>query len=157
VEHCTEMGTISSAFYLVTGALEADQSALDVVANNVANANTPGYTREVPNWNENVPVEINGASYGTGVSQTGPTSVRDRVLEERLAQQQQSASGSAARLAALDSVLRVRRRETLEATSPGSLTRSRRWRRIRRTHRCEARCWPRRECLRGMCQMQRRA
>jgi flagellar hook-associated protein 1 len=98
------MGTISSAFYLVTGALEADQSALDVVANNVANANTPGYTREVPNWNENVPVEINGASYGTGVSQTGPTSVRDRVLEERLAQQQQSASGSAARLAALDSV-----------------------------------------------------
>ena len=104
LEHCTEMGTISSAFYLVTGALQADQSALDVVANNVANANTPGYTREVPNWSENVPVEINGVRYGTGVTQTGPTSVRDRVLEERIAQQQQAASGSAARLAALDSV-----------------------------------------------------
>ena len=98
------MGTISAAFYLVNGALEADQSALDVVANNVANANTPGYTREVPNWSENTPVEINGVAYGTGVSQTGPTSVRDRVLEERLAQQQQSASGSAARLAALESI-----------------------------------------------------
>lgn len=98
------MGTISSAFYLVNGALQADQSALDVVANNVANANTPGYTREVPNWSENTPVEINGAAYGTGVSQTGPTSVRDRVLEERLAQQQQAAAGSSARLAALDSV-----------------------------------------------------
>ena len=47
------MGTINAAFYLITGALEADQSALDVVANNVANANTPGYTRQVPNWREN--------------------------------------------------------------------------------------------------------
>jgi flagellar hook-associated protein 1 FlgK len=100
----TKMATINAAFYLITGALQADQSALDVVANNVANSNTPGYTREVANWRENVPVEINGVSYGTGVSQTGPTSVRDRVLEERLAQQQQAASGSSARLAALDSV-----------------------------------------------------
>jgi flagellar hook-associated protein 1 len=98
------MGTINAAFYLITGAIEADQSALDIVANNVANANTPGYTREIPNWSERVPVEINGISYGTGVSQTGPTSVRDRVLEERLSQQQQAASGSSARLTALDSM-----------------------------------------------------
>ena len=98
------MGTINSAFYLITGTLEADQSALDIVANNVANANTPGYTREVPNWRERAPVEISGISYGTGVSQTGPTSVRDRVLEERLSQQQQAASGSSARLTALDSI-----------------------------------------------------
>ena len=96
------MGTINAAFYLITGALEADQSALDIVANNVANANTPGYTREVPNWRERNPVEINGISIGTGVDQTGPTSVRDRVLEERLTQQQQAASGSSARLLALD-------------------------------------------------------
>jgi len=98
------MGTINAAFYLITGALEADQSALDIVANNVANANTPGYTREVPNWKENVPVQIGSVSYGTGVSQTGPSSVRDRVLEERLAQQQQAQSGTSARLGALESV-----------------------------------------------------
>ena len=98
------MGTINAAFYLITGALEADQSALDVVANNVANANTPGYTREVPNWKENVPIQIGSVSYGSGVSQTGPSSVRDRVLEERLSQQQQAQSGTSARLSALDSV-----------------------------------------------------
>ena len=98
------MGTINAAFYLVTGALQADQSALDIVANNVANANTPGYSRQVANWRENAPVQINGAAYGTGVSQTGPTSVRDRVLEERLSQQQQAESGSSTRLAALDAV-----------------------------------------------------
>jgi flagellar hook-associated protein 1 len=104
MERWTEMGTINAAFYLITGALQADQSALDVVANNVANANTPGYTREVPNWQENAPVQMNGVSYGTGVSQTGPTSIRDRVLEERLAQQQQAAAGLASRLGALDSI-----------------------------------------------------
>jgi len=98
------MGTINSAFSLISGALDADQSALSIVANNVANANTPGYTEETPNWSENSPVEINGASYGSGVTETGPTSLRDRVLEERLNQQQQLASASSARLTALTGV-----------------------------------------------------
>jgi flagellar hook-associated protein 1 FlgK len=98
------MATINSAFNLISGALQADQSALNIVANNVANANTPGYTQQVPNWQENTPVQINGVTYGTGVSETGATSVRDRVLEERLQQQQQAASASSARLSALDFV-----------------------------------------------------
>ncbi len=98
------MGTISSAFSLISQGLDADQSALSIVANNVANANTTGYTRETPAWQQNTPVEINGVSYGTGVTQTGPTSLRDRVLEERLAQQQQLASASGARLSSLNTV-----------------------------------------------------
>jgi flagellar hook-associated protein 1 FlgK len=98
------MGTISSAFSLMSGALDADQSALSIVANNVASANTPGYTEETPNWRENQPTEINGVSYGSGVTQTGATSLRDRVLEERLDQQQQLASASGARLTALNNV-----------------------------------------------------
>jgi flagellar hook-associated protein 1 FlgK len=98
------MGTISSAFHLISGALEADQSALSIVANNVANANTPGYTEETPTWRENDPVSINGVYYGTGVSETGPTSVRDRVLLERLNQQQQLAASSTTRLAALNTM-----------------------------------------------------
>lgn len=98
------MASISSAFNIITGALSADQSALDIVANNVANANTDGYTQQVPNWQENATVQISGSRYGTGVTQTGPTSVRDRILEERLMQQQQAASSSSARLTALTSV-----------------------------------------------------
>ena len=98
------MGTISSAFNLISWALDAEQSALSIVSNNVANANTPGYTRETPNWRENDPVSINGVQYGTGVTQTGATSVRDRVLNERLNQQQQLASASSTRLAALNSI-----------------------------------------------------
>lgn len=98
------MGTISSAFSMMSGALDADQAALNIVANNVANASTTGYTEETPNWQENAPVEINGVSYGTGVTETGPTSVRDTVLEERLNQQQQLASASGSRLTALNSI-----------------------------------------------------
>ena len=98
------MGTISSAFSMISGALDADQSGLSIVAGNVANANTPGYTEEQPNWAENTPVTINGISYGTGVTETGATSVRDRVLEQRLDQQQQLASASTTRLAALDTL-----------------------------------------------------
>ena len=70
----------------------------------MANANTPGYTEETPTWSENQPIEINGMSVGDGVTETGATSQRDSVLEERLDQQQQLASASGSRLAALNTV-----------------------------------------------------
>ncbi|HUA99556.1 MAG TPA: flagellar hook-associated protein FlgK [Terracidiphilus sp.] len=98
------MGTINTAFGIMTQALDADQAALNVVANNVANANTTGYTEETPDWQENAPISINGVSYGTGVTETGATSQRDRILEERLDQQQQLASASSTRLSALNSI-----------------------------------------------------
>jgi len=98
------MGTINAAFSIMTQALDADQAALNVVANNVANANTLGYTTETPNYQENQPLEIGGVSYGDGVTETGATSVRDRVLTERLNQQQQVASSTGAQLTALNTV-----------------------------------------------------
>jgi flagellar hook-associated protein 1 FlgK len=98
------MGTINSALSLMSGALDADQAALSIVANNVANASTAGYTQEKANFQENDPVTINGISYGQGVTETGATSMRDKVLTERLDQQQQLASASSTRLAALQSV-----------------------------------------------------
>jgi flagellar hook-associated protein 1 FlgK len=85
-------------------ALDADQEALNVVANNVANANTAGYTEETPDWQENQPISISGVSYGQGVTETGSTSERDRVLESRLDQQQQLAASSSTRLTALDTL-----------------------------------------------------
>ena len=101
------MATLNMAFDIATNALEADQSALNIVSNNVANASTPGYTREVANWQENDPVTINGLSYGQGAQVTGPISQRDRVLEQSLQQQSQLASASNARLTALDQLQSV--------------------------------------------------
>jgi flagellar hook-associated protein 1 FlgK len=98
------MGTISSALSLTAGALDADQAALSVVANNVANANTTGYTEETPAWKENAPIEVGGVSVGDGVTESGAVSRRDLVLQERLDQQQQLESASSTRLAALNDI-----------------------------------------------------
>jgi len=98
------MGTINSAFNIMSQALDADQAALNVTANNVANANTPGYTEERPDWQQNQPVNIDGMQIGQGVTETGATSQRDRVLNERLDQQQQLASASSTRLSALNAM-----------------------------------------------------
>lgn len=98
------MATVGTAFNIATGALDADQAALDIVANNTANVNTPGYTLELPIWEQNDTVSFNGLSFGTGVSMTGPQSQRSRVLEQALQQQTQAQSGSAARLDALNQV-----------------------------------------------------
>jgi flagellar hook-associated protein 1 FlgK len=95
------MGTVNAAIYVITGALNADQAALNIVSNNVANASNTAYAREVPNWAENQPVTINGISYGNGASVTGGISQRDRVLEQRLQQQQQLGASSTALLTAL--------------------------------------------------------
>jgi flagellar hook-associated protein 1 FlgK len=98
------MGTINSALSIISQTLDADQQALNVVANNVANANTPGYTLETPDWQENQSVSICGVSVGQGVTETGATSQRDRVLESRLDQQQQLAASSGSRLTALNTL-----------------------------------------------------
>lgn len=98
------MGTISTAFNIATGALDADQAALDVIANNTANVNTPGYTLEMPTWEQNDAVTLNGMTMGMGVTMTGPQSQRSLVLEQAVRQQTQTASASSAQLTALDQV-----------------------------------------------------
>jgi flagellar hook-associated protein 1 len=101
------MASINNAFSLVANALNADQAGLSIVSNNVANANTPGYTEEISNFQENQPVYINGVAYGTGVTNAGPISERDSVLETRLAQQQQVAASSSSQLTALNTLQAV--------------------------------------------------
>jgi flagellar hook-associated protein 1 len=98
------MATISTAFNIATGALDADQAALDVVANNTANVNTPGYTIENPTWEQSGTTLVGGVAFGMGVQMTGAVSQRDRVLEKAMQQQTQTESASAARLTALNQI-----------------------------------------------------
>ncbi|HTV16511.1 MAG TPA: flagellar hook-associated protein FlgK [Acidobacteriaceae bacterium] len=96
------MATISTAFDIATGALDADQSALDIVANNTANANTPGYTLEMPAWVQNDSVSLDGINFGMGVTLTGAESQRSLVLEQAMQQQTQAENATSARLNALN-------------------------------------------------------
>jgi flagellar hook-associated protein 1 len=101
------MGTLSGLLNLSQNALLASQTAIDITSNNVANANTPGYTAQVAVWTERDSVTLSrGVTVGEGVS-VSAQSLRDRVLEQRVQQQTQSESSSAARsgvLAQLQSI-----------------------------------------------------
>jgi flagellar hook-associated protein 1 FlgK len=97
------MGTLTSLMDLSRQALMADQNALDVTATNVGNQNTPGYTREVVNWQPTDAVTLSGTSYSTGITTTA-ISQRDRVLEQRVQQQTQTQAQSGALESALQQV-----------------------------------------------------
>ncbi|MGH9377677.1 MAG: flagellar hook-associated protein FlgK [Terriglobia bacterium] len=81
------MGGLSGTLGIATNALIADQGALEVSANNIANANTPGYTRERANLVEQAPVQIGSLLYGQGVILQNIQSIRDPVLELRIQQE----------------------------------------------------------------------
>ena len=82
--------------------LDFSSTELKLTAQNMANASTPGYSNELPEWQANDPVTIDGTSYGQGVTMTGPSSQRDLVLEQRIQQQMQQQQGSDARQTALE-------------------------------------------------------
>ena len=96
------MGTLTSMMDMARQALQADQAALSATANNVANQNTAGYTREVVSWQSDA-VTLSGGSYAGGVSTTA-ISQRDRVLEQRLQQQTQVQAQSGTLESALQQV-----------------------------------------------------
>jgi flagellar hook-associated protein 1 FlgK len=81
--------------------LDLDTREIQLTSGNMANASNTAYTREVPNWQENQPIYIDGIAYGSGVSVTGGISQRDRVLDQRLQQQTQASSSSSTLLSAL--------------------------------------------------------
>ena len=80
------MPGLTSSLFIGLSGLQAQQSALNVVGNNIANVNTPGYTREVSNLMSN-PSQVQGQNYfGSGVSLDTVTSVRDKFLDLQLGQ-----------------------------------------------------------------------
>lgn len=73
-------GSLTSA----ARALEAQRYGLDVVGQNMANVNTPGYARRVVDLRS---VPGSAGSPGGGVDVVGVRALRDRMLEQRLVQE----------------------------------------------------------------------
>src|SRR5262245_29376865 len=76
------MSDLFASLSAATRALEAQRYGLDVTGQNIANVNTPGYTRRVVDLGA-VPPE-SSRSAGRGVEILGIRSQRDRLLERRL-------------------------------------------------------------------------
>jgi flagellar hook-associated protein 1 FlgK len=81
------MGGLNTSLLVGMQALDATQAALEATSNNIANANTPGYTREIPQFSENQETDSAGQVSGGGVSLDGLQSVRDELLNLQIQQQ----------------------------------------------------------------------
>ena len=90
-------GTLSIAL----SSLAVSQQQLETSSNNVANANTPGYSREVAKTEAGAPIRIGSLVMGTGVLLRKIESLRDPILEIQLNQTTQQQSNLDAQLAQL--------------------------------------------------------
>ena len=82
---------LNSTLSLASQALSANTGALAITNNNIANVNTPGYSRQIVNLSADALV-TNGASQDNGVSFDNYTSVRDEVLNISINQKTSSSS-----------------------------------------------------------------
>jgi flagellar hook-associated protein 1 len=85
-------------------ALEATQAALDATSNNIANANTTGYTREEATLSENAENESGGTVTGGGVTLDGIQSIRDELLNLQIQQQTSLQYGADAESSSLQQI-----------------------------------------------------
>ncbi len=83
------MGSLSASLNISTQSLQSEQTAIQTTANNIANVNTPGYSRQVANFEENPPVQIGTLTLGAGVQISQITSLRDAILDLRVNQETQ--------------------------------------------------------------------
>src|SRR5271165_7236643 len=83
-------------FSIPLSGLDAASTAMSAIANNIANLNTPGYTRERPVLQEADPIIDNGIAYGTGVKLQGIESLRDSILELQIGNETQQQGQSQA-------------------------------------------------------------
>jgi len=88
------MSGIALLLNTAKGALMAQQFAMDVVSHNVANVNTPDYTRQVAVLQAMRPAPYEGMTIGRGVNVTSVQRNADAFIENRLQQRQSDLSAT---------------------------------------------------------------
>ena len=98
------MGGLNAALLIGVSGLEASQGALDATSNNIANVNTPGYTREEALLSESPENENGNEITGGGVNLLGLQSIRDELLNLQIQQQTSMQSAADTETASLQQV-----------------------------------------------------
>ncbi len=88
------MPGLNTSLSIAVQALEANQGALNVTTNNIANVNTPGYSRQVAILNEAPTFQENNITFGGGVTLEQFQSVRDQLLQLRIYEETQQQGNS---------------------------------------------------------------
>ena len=98
------MGTLGASLNIAVGAMLTDQAALSTTSNNIANANTPGYSRQTVDLAEVSPVEYGGLLVGNGVELQQVVSQRSSLLQTQLDQETQQQSKYSSYLGSMQQV-----------------------------------------------------
>lgn len=81
------MSVMGAIFNVAGSALSVQKYGIEVTSNNIANVNTPGYTRQSPMLQPAPPEKIGNLILGRGVSFEGVAGVNDPFIETRLRDQ----------------------------------------------------------------------
>ena len=98
------MPGLNASLYLGLSGLQAQQAALNVVGHNIANVNTPGYTRQRADLSAGQS-QVEGQIYfGTGVTLSSVQGIRDRFLDLQIYRETAKQTGADERYAAVNAV-----------------------------------------------------
>ena len=98
------MSGLMSTLWIALGALQAQQGGLQATTNNVANLNTPGYSRERPILQEGNPIVQDQVVFGGGVELKGIESLRSDLLDLQISDETQQQSKAQACVDAMNQV-----------------------------------------------------
>lgn len=101
------MPGLTSSLNIGLSGLQAAQGALNVVGHNIANVNTPNYSRQRVDLNANLPQNFGTLEFGTGVSLNNILGVRDKFLEMQITQSTSRQSGSNVRYNGVEGISSV--------------------------------------------------
>ena len=98
------MPGLNASLYLGLSGLQAQQAALNVVGHNIANVNTPGYTRQRADLSAGQS-QVEGQIYfGTGVTLSSVQGIRDRFLDLQIYRETAKQTGADERYAAVNAI-----------------------------------------------------
>jgi flagellar hook-associated protein 1 len=101
------MPGLNSSLNIGLSGLQATQGALSVVGHNIANVNTPNYSRQTVDLTANRPQTFGSVAFGTGVSLANITGVRDKFLEMQITQSTSRQQGANVRYSGVEGIASV--------------------------------------------------
>src|ERR1043165_790293 len=101
------MSSIASILSIARSAITAQQTATQVISQNISNATTEGYSRQRAELFASVPQVTTRGTIGTGVSVFGVTRACDTLLDQVFRQQSSGASGANIRSDTLGAVEQI--------------------------------------------------
>ena len=105
IERGTGMRSIFSGFNVATLAMQAQRKATDITAHNIANANTPGFTRQRAKMGATEPFSYAGTGQvGTGVMVSDIERIREQFLDYQVRSEKQLIGYWEARKDALEKI-----------------------------------------------------